>query len=406
MNKEVHEHNKIIDVIEFERKVIRQGYRKVPISFLTSPMRIVVPELQGSEHLSVNSLFYLINTQEDIDKLESLNIQEVWLHEDHISPKMQGTLLSNEFTNSVDFYQNSKKVVEDFFNNVREGELPAIEEFENIVNHVTESIVRHPTALLCMKGLQDIQSYTYFHSINVALICAIFAQFLGYTTEEIKEVTLAGLLHDIGKQKISLDIINAPRKLTQEEFKIVQRHPIFALEILQNNKEISKEVFKAILEHHEKYDGTGYPRGLGGDQIHPYSSIVSLADVYDALTSERAYKKAIPQNKTASFVYSQKSVAFPPVLTELFIRCFGVYPIGSLVKIDATQYAVVCENNKNDLLRPKVLEITKRQGEYAFTSLEPIDLRQHKDKYRITGCENLKWDVIQIKNLLSQKNTL
>ncbi len=384
---------------DLEKKLIRQDYRKIPNDVLQTSMRVVVPELQGASQNS-HSLFYLINNQNDIDKLLNLGVREVWIKKDHIPPSVQSALLFKEIKQSKDFYNNSKQAIELYFDNIRAGEVPPISELNSVVDNITSSVVKHPTALLCMKGLQDAHAYTYFHSINVALLSSIFANFLGYSQEEIREITLAALLHDLGKQKISLEILNAPRKLSSAEFKIMQMHPIYALEILKDNIELSTNVYKAILEHHERYDGTGYPRKLSKNEIHPFASIISISDVYDALTSERAYKKAIPQNKTAAYIYTQKNLAFPPEITELFIRCFGVYPIGTLVKINATQFAIVCENNKDDLLSPKVLELTKRGGKYTFSSLEPIDLRLHKDKYKITACENFKWDHIQLKDLV------
>ncbi len=383
-----------------EENFIDKGYKKVPVDVLQPRMRVTSPEIIEKNIASEAAKFFLISGPEDIEKLKENKIAYVWAQTEEIPADLESTLLIQEIQNSSSFYTDSRDMMQTLLDGARAGESVTIENVEPVVDKIVSSVSRHPSALLCMKSLQDSQQYTYYHSINVALIASVFAHFLGYSPTQIKEITIAGLLHDLGKQKVPIEILDAPRKLTPNEFKIMQNHPSYAIEMLKQGSEISTDILAAVAQHHERCNGTGYPLGLNADEIHPYASVISLADVYDALTSERVYKKAMPQNKTASYIFSQRGIAFPAEMTDLFICCFGVYPIGTLVKISATQFALVCENNKDDLLHPKVLEIIKQNGQYTFASLEPIDLRFTKDKYKIQSCENVKWGLIQIKDLL------
>ncbi len=383
-----------------EEKYTAKGYRKIPSHLLSFPMKAVVPELIGTAAVSAQFSFYFVNDKKDIDLLDELDIPFVWLHKTDLTPEISSYMVMKELENAKIFYSKSFSITKKALDEVRTKGTVPISDMTSIVDDITASVAKHPSALLCMRGLQNSDEYTYHHSVNVSLLACIFAKFLGYSPKEVREIGLAGLLHDIGKQRIPLEILNAPRKLSNEEFEIMKSHPRLAEDLLKSHPDISENIMRAVTAHHEKFDGSGYPHKFKKDEIHPYAVILSLADVYDALTSERAYKKAFPQNKTAAMIYSQKGTAFKADMAELFICCFGIYPIGTLVKLNETQYAIVYENNKEDLLHPKVLEITKKDGKYALASICIMDLRKYKNKYKITTCENAKGENINLKELL------
>ena len=310
-------------------------------------------------------------------------------------------ILDTEIEKSKLFYANSLIIIKEYLDEVRTKGTVTLTGITGIVDDIIASITKNPSALLCMRGLQNPTEYTYHHSVNVALLSCIFAQFLDYSKDEIREIGLAGLLCGIGKQRIPLEILNAPRKLSVLEFDIIKSHTLFAENLLKAHPDISENIIKAVVALPEKYDGSGYPYGLKGDAIHPYAVILALADVYDALISERPYKKAFPQNKTAAMIYSQKSTCFKPDIVDLFICCFGVYPIGTLVKLNESKYAIVYENNRDDLLFPKVLEIVKKGDKHALASMDALDLRNHKETYKIAISDDLKGENINLKELLN-----
>ena len=311
--------------------------------------------------------------------------------------------LDKEIEKSRIFYEQSIITIKEHLDEVRSTGTVKLSGMTGIVDEIIQSITENPNTLLCMRGLQNPAEYSYYHSVNVALLSCIFAQFLDYNEEEVREVGMAGLLCGIGKQRIPLEILNAPRKLSALEFNIIKSHTLFAETLLKEQSGISENTIKAVVSLHEKYDGSGYPHGEKGDDIHPYSVILSIADVYDALISEKPYKKAFPQNKTAALIYSQKGTCFKPDIVDLFICCFGVYPIGTLIKLNEDKFAIVYENNRDDLLFPKVLEIVKTIDGYALVSMNALDLRKYKDQYKITICEDFKGEKINLKELLNRK---
>jgi len=407
------------------------GYSKIAVSSLGFPLDVIVPELmekkQGANQFSI----YCIITENDIEYLSTIGIQHVYVLKNTKIPillsktktnatqaqnekkastevqhksdpaRMKPTSLADELLKSHAFYKKSFLKIRDSLDMTRSQGILPIEEINLVVNDITESVSRNPNALLCMRGLQRADEYTYYHSINVSILASIFAKFLGYSQEEVWKIGYAGMLHDIGKQKIPLDVLNAPRKLTDQEFEILKLHPELTLSILDKAKDLPDGVLEAATGHHEKYDGSGYPHGLKGDQIHPYAAIVSLADVYDALTSDRSYKRAFPQNKTAAIIYSQRGTSFSADMVDSFIRCFGVYPIGSLLRLSNGKYAIVYENNSEGLLHPKVLQLTSDLDKFMPQNVHPIDLSKFKDEIKILSCENINNHKINLQKILA-----
>lgn len=167
---------------------------------------------------------------------------------------------------------------------------------------------------------------------------------------------LAGFLHNVGKQFIPSEVINAPRKLTREEFLLMQRHPRLGYELLRRFQDIPEAIRRGVLEHHEKADGSGYPDKKRSGEISAVGSIISVVDVYDALSNERAYKVAEPSTRALSILYGMRNV-FLPGLVERFIRCIGVYPVGSLVRLSSGEMAVACEVNPDAWAKPHVVPL-------------------------------------------------
>jgi putative nucleotidyltransferase with HDIG domain len=167
-----------------------------------------------------------------------------------------------------------------------------VERSEEFVDDVITSVVRNREALTGLCKLRVYDEYTYTHSINVTVLAAAIGQFLGLPEAELRPLGLAALFHDVGKANIPIEVLNKPGRLDAREFTVMKRHPLESYEILKDKGALAAQVLPAIVEHHEKYDGSGYPRGLSGEDISMFARIVSLADVYDALTSDRATGRA------------------------------------------------------------------------------------------------------------------
>ena len=233
---------------------------------------------------------------------------------------------------------------------------------------IVDCAIRNPDTLICLSKLSEFDDYTYTHSINVAAIAVVFGEYIGMTKEELIDLGMAGMMHDLGKTSVAQTIVNKPGKLTAEEFDEMRKHPAYGFVLLKNNKDIPQKVLEAIRLHHEKYNGSGYPHGLTRKEIPAFARIICLADIYDALTSNRCYRHALLPNKALGIMYGMREQEFDPLEIQLFIKCLGIFPSGSLVQLNSGDYAVVQESNPGKPLMPKIKIILNK-------SMHPIKAR-------------------------------
>ena len=224
------------------------------------------------------------------------------------------------------------------------------------VEYITESILRNPDALVWLSGLKRRDEYTYLHSLSVCILSISLGRHLGLPRETLLELGFGAFLHDIGKMHIPDSVLNKPGQLTAQEMEIMRKHPEFGVEIVDGSERVPVSSRNVVFSHHERLDGSGYTEGVAGGQIHPLTHIVSVCDTYDAIISQRPYKKASsPVNATAA-LYRGRGRFFEPELVDRFIRCIGIYPIGSLVELSTEEVGVVVATNE-ERLRPKVLVV-------------------------------------------------
>lgn len=203
--------------------------------------------------------------------------------------------------------------------------------------------------------IKDYDNYTYQHSLSVGYMAAVCGLASGFTKDEIENLTCAGLLHDIGKIKIDKEIINAPRRLTPEEYSIVQTHSKLGYEMLQRESyAISATVRVAVYEHHENEDGSGYPRQIIGDGIHKFAQIIHLCDVFDALTSDRSYREPMSRIDALDFIKNNTGTMFNPFFSVVFSKVTPPYPTGSVVEFAPNRSAIVVANDIIDLYNPLI----------------------------------------------------
>ena len=204
-----------------------------------------------------------------------------------------------------------------------------------------------------LHNMRDFDDLTYTHSMNVAMICNVFAQWLGMSPDEVKLATACGTLHDIGKLRIDDGIIKKPGKLTDEEFKTIQSHPVFGYRILQNQK-ISEHIKLSALEHHEKCDGSGYPMHLPGDKIDKFAKLVAIADVYDAMTSNRVYRKGMCPFKVIEIFEQEGLQKYDVVFIMTFLESVVNTYIDNRVALSDGRIGTVKWINKQRLSKPMV----------------------------------------------------
>ncbi|NDY55668.1 HD-GYP domain-containing protein [Desulfovibrio sulfodismutans] len=251
-------------------------------------------------------------------------------------------------------YEDALAFARDFIHKAYLEKTVDIERSEAFVSDVISSVARNREALTGLCKLRFYDEYSYTHSINVTVLATAFGQFLGLPEDELHPLGLAALFHDIGKANIPREVLNKPGRLDDREFQVIKRHPLESYVILKGMGALASKVLSAIVEHHEKYDGSGYPRGIGGEEVSMFARIISLADVYDALTSERVYKKGMPPSQALGVMYGMREKDFHPTMVERFIKCLGIYPVGSFVRLSDSRHGLVWALNAQAPLSPTV----------------------------------------------------
>jgi putative nucleotidyltransferase with HDIG domain len=256
-------------------------------------------------------------------------------------------------------------------------------EINGLIDEFVEKIVSLKGTTLNLVELRNYDDYTYTHSLNVALLSLILGKKLGYNEDQLKILGVGGMLHDIGKIKIPLEILNKPDRLTTEEFEIMKRHPIYGYEIVKNV--YSRFVQSIVLYHHEKVSGNGYPLGKKGNEMGEFAQIASIADVFDAITSARSYKPARPFWYALLCIYREQGKSFPPRLAQIFLKdipeYFGnnpIFPKGSFVRLNTGEIAYVPEDSFT--LWPQVYILVTAKKEIP---IRPIPLTLSPDDTRI-----------------------
>lgn len=243
-----------------------------------------------------------------------------------------------------------------------------VEEFKQAALDISEEIVRDPQILLQIAVLKAIDNYTFSHSINVAIYATTLAKFLNFSPQQLQEISLAGLLHDIGKLDIPREVVDKPGPLTNDEFLIMKEHARLGYERLKNMKNLSDNIIQGISQHHEKYDGSGYFRGLKGKEIHEWGRILATADVYDAVTTNRVYRKALLPHEGAEIVMGSGVGHLDYELVQMFSSNISFYPLGTKVILNTGEAGKVVDIHPMAPLRPVIV---------LETSGEVMDLSQN-----------------------------
>lgn len=241
-----------------------------------------------------------------------------------------------------------------------------IGEMINAATAITKEISESDNIVVDLLDLRSYDDYTYHHSVNVAVYASIIGKKLGLGVEDIEMLCQAAITHDLGKSKISLDILNKPGRLTDEEFELIKCHPKYSYDILSEKNEVPAKVKQAVYMHHENENGSGYPFGREGDEIPLFAKIIHATDVYDALTSRRPYKQ--PYSPVAAFEYLEggEGILFDKRVVEAIISTIPAYPPGITVTLSNGQTAVVAAHTE-DALRPKVKLIETGEAVNLFT---------------------------------------
>ena len=265
---------------------------------------------------------------------------------------------------------------------------------EPCLGSIVKSVARNRNALLLLANLKNMDDYMYRHSVNVAIFAVAFGQYLGLEGEELRLIGIAALFHDYGKALLPANILNAPRSLNPSEMQIMRTHVERGYEKLRSSGKFPQEVLSAILQHHERHDGSGYPNMLAGDEIGLYGRIISICDVYDALASKRVYKDAIHPKHALGTLFKMSENAWAPGFAEHFIKMVGIFPIGTAVLLSNGQKGIVCHSEPLSPSLPRVLLV--RDCEHGVRPLRMFDLSRQKTigvNRSLSKTETAYWDI-------------
>ena len=325
------------------------------------PISNLKPGMKLSADISINgcnySDAYLLKkkkmlTSNLIDMLKLFNIHGVYI-EDGIKNKIEIKRLIDD-----SLKDEAVSAVKDIFTVCETQrkilDIKNIEQIENISSNLVNKITKAGNTSIGITDLQTYDNNTYYHSLSVTVLSLAIGTGLNMNKDELVELGVSALLHDIGKINIPHSIIDKPSKLTNEEYEIVKSHPEIGGKFVDSNLAITDKIYFGILAHHEKYDGTGYPKGLKGNNIPLFGRIIAVADVYDALTGNRSYRKPIKPSEAIEYVMGGCGTLFDYDIVKAFLKKISPYPVGMSVKLSNNKTAVVIKENHSNPLRPKV----------------------------------------------------
>ena len=307
-----------------------------------------------------------------------------WL--DTRTPPNKLTSFENEVKNAGYVYKEASNLVRSFMEDVCLGKTITVEIAKKAVAECVNSILNAPDALLWMTQLKNRDLYTSQHSMNVCILAIALGRQINLPVKELNNVGLCGMMHDMGKMSVPLEVLNKPGKLEPDELKIMQSHPELGWKLLMSSNDMYGGAIDVAHSHHERLDGTGYPRKLTAEKITPYTRIVTIVDMYDAITSDRVYQRGRTHLEAINIMTKMCGTHLDSGLTYKFIECLGIYPPGSIVEMSNGEIAIVVEANQKRL-KPKIillLDEDKNPRDERMVDLSKIDLDSSGQEYRIT----------------------
>ena len=326
-----------------------------------------------------------ILTQDNIEKLSNFNISGIYIDDGRKNPILDETLIKESVLAVKEIFslcESTHSILND----------STLKQSENISEKLVDNIYKDEQISVSILDLQTYDLNTYLHSVSVTVISIAIGTALSLDRKSLCRLGVCALLHDIGKIEIPIEIINKPSRLTKEEFEIVKTHPMLGGKYVMDHGCISDDIYEGIISHHEKYNGMGYPNALKNEEIPLFGRIISVADVYDALTGNRPYRDPIKPLEAIEYIMAGVGSSFDYNIVKAFLRKIEPYPVGSYVRLSDKRCAQVIRVNKDAPLRP-VIRIADKNNRI-------IDLQNDRDARNIVIL-NIDYSYLVVDN---QKN--
>lgn len=276
-------------------------------------------------------------------------------------------------------FRDATRVVRETMLHARAGELVVSPQLQDLAAAMVESTARNAGALLSLTTLKTKDDYTFTHCVAVSAFMIALGRTLGLDEASLRDAGTAGLLHDVGKARVPEAVLNKPASLTPAEYEIIKAHPRSGYDMLLQADYADAQALDAVLHHHERLDGRGYPDGQAGAQIGLLARMAAVADVYDAVSSDRVYHAAMPPSAALKMLLQSAGTHFDETLVRALIRTVGIFPNGSLVRLASGRLGVVLEQNAADVRRPRVRVFYSTRSDMHVPPLE-VDLARGEDR--------------------------
>ncbi len=367
---------------------------------------------------------FLLEQPEDLERIRNSTIGACWIDTDMgfdtdppappQQPPSPGAAapprravshsLESELERASGLITRTREAVASLFQAVRLGQAIAVEGCRELVDDITASVKRNPDAFVNLARLKRRDDVTYMHSVAVCALMVALGRELGFDEDACREAGLAGLLHDVGKALMPLEVLNKPGALTDQEFDIMRTHPEQGRMLLMAGESATAHALDVCMHHHERMDGKGYPSRLPAERISLFSRMGAVCDVYDAVTSDRPYRDGWDPADALARMASWNGQFDDTVFTAL-VRTLGIYPIGALVRLKSGKLAVVAEHNPGKPLTPVVKAFYSTRSEMPIKP-QRIDLSRPGCSDAITGRESIeRWDFPYLDRLWAGAST-
>ncbi|MCT4593982.1 MAG: HD-GYP domain-containing protein [Anaeromicrobium sp.] len=306
------------------------------------------------------------------DKIKELGVRYIYVIADFHKEESQDDYKKRikEERQLKEKYADSLNKFKDVYNEVQLGKKIETKIVEESVNGLVENVVLNNNVLKRLRETHVVDDYTYTHSINVCVLATMIGKWLNYSQEKLDKLAMAAFLHDIGKAKIKKEILNKPGRLTREECSEMKRHAEYGYKLVQNDDKLDFNICCGILQHHERFDGSGYPYGLKSERIHEFARIIAIADVFDAMTSERSYKDKESPFKVAEEIENEAYDKLDPYICNIFLWNISKFYVGNIVKLSDGKIGEIVLVNKQRPTRPLI-----KVGENFVDLLKTSDVK-------------------------------
>ena len=271
--------------------------------------------------------------------------------------------LAEEMMRARSTFGEATRIIRNLMDDIRLGRQIEIATTKPTVEKIAASVMRNSNAMMTMRRLKSLDDYTFLHSVSVCAMLVSFAKVVELEMSTIHDLALGAMLHDVGKMRVANAVLNKPARLSEDEYRHMKSHVVLGSDLIRQLPGIPALAMEPIELHHERFDGSGYPKGLKGMEISQTGRMSAIVDVYDAITSDRVYRKGMSPAAAVQKLFEWSKYHFDPEMMQLFLKSVGIYPIGSLVKLESGRMGVVIEQSDSHLLTPvvRVMYDGKRQ---------------------------------------------